>query len=72
MSVNKSSAASIIQEIKCDIRIIQIDNKKITNELTCIRKLVENIILNQNKILLSNIEIKKMKTEPIKVGWLFT
>jgi|TARA_R110000803_G_scaffold126923_3_gene194466 hypothetical protein len=67
MSVNKP-IFTVIQEIKCDLRILQIDNKKLTNELTCIRKLVEELILNQNKILHAN----DVKIEPIKSGWFFS
>tara|TARA_R110001632_G_C11286540_1_gene412429 strand:- start:746 stop:967 length:222 start_codon:yes stop_codon:yes gene_type:complete len=65
---------SFIQEIKSDIRNMKIDNKKITNELTCIRKLVELLLENQNKVIKSNSEIEKYNRsiEPIKSGWFFT
>ena len=65
---------SFIQEIKSDIRNMKIDNKKITNELTCIRKLVELLLENQNRVIKSNSEIEKYNRsiEPIKSGWFFT
>tara|TARA_R110000744_G_scaffold61446_1_gene126867 strand:+ start:197 stop:418 length:222 start_codon:yes stop_codon:yes gene_type:complete len=65
---------SFIQEIKSDIRNMKIDNKKITNELTCIRKLVELLLENQNRVIKSNSEIEKYNRsiEPLKSGWFFT
>ena len=70
MSVNKP-IFTLIQEIKCDLRILQIDNKKLTNELTCIRKLVEELISNQNKILHAKDE-KTQSELYISKGWFFS
>ena len=77
MAANKKPLISIIEEIKTDIRNCQINVNLLTTEIVCIRKLVEEILKNQNKVLLANSEIEKFnksleKTEPIRSGWWYS